>query len=182
MDVNKEVDRLEKAVARNDLDAVVEIDTNLAVYERLLSEGLYTMPKEHFETMGFYFRDWIMNMFDEIIFIAMIVVAFKMQHELLAIILGGLGIFLLVSTFLSRRQYTKFFAGDLWRMRNEKIMANNYKLQLNYIRKTRMEHADFIEKALKEKVGNDPIDAMINRILNIRSVPEGNDDYDNEKT
>jgi len=154
MDVNKEVDRLEKAVKRGDEDSAVEIDTNLAVYESVIKDGLFRMPKEHSETMGFYFQDWLMNLFDELIFIAMIVFSFQIENQFLAILLGGSGSVFLIGTFFSRRQYVRFLSNDIWRMRKEKMLANDFKLQLNYIQKSRAEHIDFLERVRVKRIGN----------------------------
>jgi len=155
MDVNKEVDRLDEAVKRGDEDEAVLIDTKLAVYMHDIKEALSSMPKEHAETMGFYFRDWFMNLFDEFLFIVMIVIAFNIESELLAILLGGTGALFLIGRFFARKEYVQFLSSDIWRMRKEKMMANNYKMQLNYIVQSRAEHAEFLEQARDKKINED---------------------------
>lgn len=167
MDVNKEVDRLEKAVKRGDEDAAIEIDTKLAVHEHDIMQALSAMPKEHHETMGFYFRDWFMNLFDEFIFIVMIVVAFNVENGLLSIFLGGTGALFLIGKFFARRKYVQFLSNDIWRMRNEKMMANQYKMQLVYIQNSRREHADFLENA-RGKNGGD----FLSQLFSVKSPEE----------
>jgi len=152
MDVNKEVDRLEKAIGRGDEDEAIEIDNKLIIYGYGIRKELSSMAKEHADTMGFYFRDWIMNGFYELVYLFMIVVAFYVKNELLAVLSGGVGAVALIGTFLSRRQFAQFLSSDITRMRQEKIMANNNKLQLNYILSSRVEHTDFLEKARAEKM------------------------------
>jgi len=157
MDVNKEVDRLDRAVKRNDIDEAVEVDTNLAVREQLIVKTLESMPLEHSQTMGFFFREWIMKTWDDIIFILMIVFSFQIENELGSILLGGAGLLLLVMSLMGRMKFSQFVTKDISRMRDEKMMGNDVKMQLNFIRASRKEHETFIESALREKMKDDPM-------------------------
>lgn len=166
MDVNKEVDRLEKAVKRNDGDAAIESDSRLAVFEKQVTDGLTSMPKEHAETISFYFRDWIMRTFDEVVYILIIILGFNVtNNDFASFLLIGVGAALLLGTFVSRLSYQKFCAGDMERMRKEKIIANNYKMQLNYVRQSRAEHSKYIDRVLEEKMRDVPMTNIFSNIF-----------------
>ena len=146
------IDSYENAIQRKDVEEAIVIDTKLAIYEQKLLETLKPIPTEHSETMNFYFRDWIMNQFDEFIFLAMLVFAFFIESQLIAWILGLIGGFFLVTSFISRRRYAGFVAMDVWRMRNEKMAARDFQMQLNYIRECRHENSEYIQQAVMDKL------------------------------
>jgi len=154
MNLNQEVDKLDQAVKRNDVDEAVIIDTRLAMYEKQLMDGLTAMPREHAETMGFYFREWIMNCTHEIIYGLMITISFIVDHTLASFFIGGTGAILLLSSIISRRKYAEFYGNDIKRMCKEKMIADNYKLQLNFVRSSRMEHSEYLDGALQDKLEN----------------------------
>lgn len=186
MDVNKMVDSFEKAIKRNDVDEAVVIDTKLAIYEQQIVETLKPIPAEHSETMGFYFRDWIMNNFDEFILIGLIAFAFLVvENQVISWLLGLTGAFFLVTGFLRRRHYAGFVAKDLWRMRNEKMAARDFQMQLNYIRECRHENSEFIQQAIIQKLdANDrsPEETLKSMMPDAQTIlDEMEKEYENQK-
>ena len=152
MDVNKLVDDLDRAVERDDAESAFGYDTQLAGIQAALQNSLNNMPGEHANTMGFYFRDWLMNLWDEFMFVLLIILAFNVESELLAIILGIVGLGGIFITLYGRRHYAVFMSTDIMRMRKEKMMSAHYRLQLQQITEVRTKHSGYIDEYLKEQV------------------------------
>lgn len=185
MDLKTLLENLDNAVMRGDEDEAVRIDTDLAVHERVISDALIRMTKEHDETMNFIFREWVMNNFDQSIYIVLILLAFFINTTFIAIGMGLIGAICLISSVWSRKEYAKFASQDLWRMRKEKMMAQEYKRELNYIREYRFKHNAFLEgsrERKEEKEKKQYVDDFMNSLNKTMKPYKDNDEGNNDET